>query len=163
MEDEPNMLTMRELRPRDADDGRSLTVSDGDEITHYRGVAAHSRTRRRSSRCSGSTRSGKLIKPDRRHAPDPRPPRPVPDPCPTPDPLTRSRRGISERDLAATVTLERDPDDELDHVIDDNEPRLEDTIRVNPNEIVGIAVRFNTYRRPVHGPLPHPRARKTGT
>jgi spore coat protein A len=53
--------------------------------------------------------------------------------------------GIGERDLAATVTLARDPDDELDHAIDDNERGLKDTIRVNPNEIVEIAVRFTTY------------------
>ena len=43
------------------------------------------------------------------------------------------------------MTLERDPDDELDHAIDDNERGLKDTIRVNPNEIVEIAVRFTTY------------------
>jgi spore coat protein A len=33
----------------------------------------------------------------------------------------------------------------LDHVIDDNERGLKDTIRVNPNEIVEIAVRFTKY------------------
>ena len=49
------------------------------------------------------------------------------------------------RDLAATITLERDPDDELDHAIDENERGLKDTIRVNPNEIVEIAVRFTTF------------------
>jgi spore coat protein A len=53
--------------------------------------------------------------------------------------------GIGERELAATVTLAREPDDELDHAIDDNERGLKDTIRVNPNEIVEIAVRFNSY------------------
>jgi len=54
------MLTMRELRPAaDADDGPLVTVSDGDEITHYRVVAAHFEdTTTSSSRCSGSTRSG---------------------------------------------------------------------------------------------------------
>jgi hypothetical protein len=53
--------------------------------------------------------------------------------------------GIGERDLAATVTVERDPDDELDHAIDENERGLKDTVRVNPNEIVEIAVCFTTY------------------
>ena len=53
--------------------------------------------------------------------------------------------GIGDRDLAATITLERDPDDELDHAIDDNERGLKDTVRVNPGEIVEIAVRFTTY------------------
>jgi len=53
--------------------------------------------------------------------------------------------GIGERDLAASVTLERDPDDELEHAIDDNERGLKDTVRVNPNELVEIAVRFTAY------------------
>jgi spore coat protein A len=43
------------------------------------------------------------------------------------------------------VTLGRDGGDPLDHAIDDNERGLKDTVRVNPNEIVEIAVRFNTY------------------
>jgi hypothetical protein len=42
------------------------------------------------------------------------------------------------------VTLRRDPDDELDHD-NDNERGVKDTVRVNPNEIVEIAVRFITY------------------
>jgi spore coat protein A len=33
----------------------------------------------------------------------------------------------------------------FDHTIDDNERGLKDTVRVNPNEIVEIAVRFTTY------------------
>jgi FtsP/CotA-like multicopper oxidase with cupredoxin domain len=53
--------------------------------------------------------------------------------------------GIADRDLTATITLERDPDDEIDHAIDDNERGLKDTVRVNPNEIVEIAVRFTAY------------------
>ena len=53
--------------------------------------------------------------------------------------------GIEDFDLTASVTLARDPDDKLDHAIDDNERGLKDTIRVNPNEIVEIAVRFTTY------------------
>jgi FtsP/CotA-like multicopper oxidase with cupredoxin domain len=53
--------------------------------------------------------------------------------------------GIDDLDLAASVTLGRDPDDHLDHAIDDNERGLKDTIRVNPNEVVEIAVRFTTY------------------
>jgi spore coat protein A len=53
--------------------------------------------------------------------------------------------GIEERDLTATVRLERASDDDLDHTIDDNERGLKDTVRVNPNEIVEISVRFTTY------------------
>lgn len=47
--------------------------------------------------------------------------------------------------LAPGITLGRDPDDELDHVIDANERGLKDTVRVNPHEIVEIAVRFHAY------------------
>jgi spore coat protein A len=53
--------------------------------------------------------------------------------------------GIADRDLTADMTLERDPDDELAHTIDENERGLKDTIRVNPNELVEIAVRFTNY------------------
>jgi FtsP/CotA-like multicopper oxidase with cupredoxin domain len=53
--------------------------------------------------------------------------------------------GIEDRDLTAAIKLERDPADDLDHAIDDNERGLKDTIRVNPNELVEIAVRFNSY------------------
>jgi spore coat protein A len=53
--------------------------------------------------------------------------------------------GIDDFDLAASVKLERDPGDQLEHVIDDNERGLKDTIRVNPNELVEIAVRFTAY------------------
>ena len=52
---------------------------------------------------------------------------------------------IEDRDLTAVIRLERGPDDDLDHAIDDNERGLKDTIRVNPKEMVEIAVRFNTY------------------
>jgi spore coat protein A len=53
--------------------------------------------------------------------------------------------GIEDLAITAAVTLERDPDDKLGHTIDDNERGLKDTVRVNPNEIAEIAVRFTTY------------------
>jgi FtsP/CotA-like multicopper oxidase with cupredoxin domain len=54
-------------------------------------------------------------------------------------------RGISDRATAASVRHGRGADDELEHVLDANELGLKDTVRVNPNEIVEIAVRFETY------------------
>jgi FtsP/CotA-like multicopper oxidase with cupredoxin domain len=146
MEGEPNMLTMRELEHAAGDDDRPLVaVSDGDETTRYRVVAAHFEDETTFFPMLGVYEVWQLINltgdthPIHLHL-DPfqilarRPIRyEIPD------------RGIGERDLAATVTLERDPDDELDHAIDDNERGLKDTIRVNPNEIVEIAVRFTTY------------------
>jgi FtsP/CotA-like multicopper oxidase with cupredoxin domain len=146
MEDEPNMLTMRELGPAaDADDGPLVTVSDGGETTRYRVVAAHFEDTTTFFPMLGEYEVWQLINltgdthPIHLHL-DPfqilsrRPIRyEIPD------------GGIGERDLAATVTLERDPDDQLDHAIDDNELGLKDTIRVNPNELVEIAVRFTAY------------------
>jgi hypothetical protein len=45
-------------------------------------------------------------------------------------------------------TLGRVPDDELDHTIDDNDHRLKGTIRVNPKEIVEIAVAATGFAQP---------------
>ena len=53
--------------------------------------------------------------------------------------------GIDDHDTTATVRLGQDPDDELDHALDANERGLHDTVRVNPNEIVELAVRFETF------------------
>jgi spore coat protein A len=146
MDGEPNMLTMRELGVADdTDDERVVTVTDGDGTTRYRVVAAHFEDTTTFFPMLGEYEVWQLINltgdthPIHVHL----------------DPFQILARhpiryeipdgGIGERDLAATVTLERDPDDELDHAIDDNERGLKDTIRVNPNEIVEIAVRFNTY------------------
>jgi len=143
MGDEPNMLTMRELGP--AGDGPLVTVSDGDETTRYRVVAAHFEDATTFFPMLGEYEVWQLINltgdthPIHLHL----------------DPFQILSRqpiryeipegGIGGRELAATVTLAREPDDELDHAIDDNERGLKDTIRVNPNEIVEIAVRFNSY------------------
>jgi len=143
---ETNMLTMREFESVDAEyTGPVVTVVDDEETTRYRVVAAHFEDTTTFFPMLGEYEVWQLINltgdthPIHLHL-DPfqilarRPIRyEIPD------------GGIGERDLAATVTLERDPDDELDHAIDDNERGLKDTIRVNPNEIVEIAVRFNTY------------------
>ena len=47
--------------------------------------------------------------------------------------------------MTAAVVVERDPDDTIDHTTDDNERGLKDTIRVNPHEIVELAVRFTNH------------------
>jgi spore coat protein A len=146
MDGEPNMLTMRELEiASDSEAGPVVSIADAGETTRYRVVAAHFEDTTTFFPMLGEDEVWQLINltgdthPIHVHL-DPfqilarRPIRyEIPD------------GGIGERDLAATVTLERDPDDELDHAIDDNERGLKDTIRVNPNEIVEIAVRFNTY------------------
>jgi FtsP/CotA-like multicopper oxidase with cupredoxin domain len=146
MEGEPNMLTMRELAlVADAEDGPVVAVTDSGGTIRYRVVAAHFEDATTFFPMLGEYEVWQLINltgdthPIHLHL----------------DPFQiLSRRpicyeipdgGIGERDLAATVTLERNPEDELDHAIDDNERGLKDTVRVNPNEIVEIAVRFTTY------------------
>jgi FtsP/CotA-like multicopper oxidase with cupredoxin domain len=142
----PNMLTMRELAvATDADGGPRVSLVDGAETTHYRVVAAHFEDATTFFPMLGEYEVWQLINltgdthPIHVHL-DPfqilarRPIRyEIPD------------GGIGERDLTATVSLEGGPDDELDHAIDENERGLKDTVRVNPNEIVEIAVRFTAY------------------
>jgi spore coat protein A len=146
LDDEPNMLTMRELAIADEGETRPVvTVSDGAKTTRYRSVAAHFEDATTFFPMLGEYEVWQLINltgdthPIHLHL----------------DPFQiLSRRpiryeisdgGIGDRELSAVVTLERDPADQLDHTIDDNERALKDTIRVNPNEIVDIAVRFTTY------------------
>ena len=146
LEDEPNMLTMRELAVNaDAEGGPKVSIRDGGETTNYRVVAAHFEDTTTFFPMLGEYEVWQLIN----LTGDTHPIHVHLDPF-----QILSRRpiryaipdgGIGERDLAVTITLERDPDDELDHSIDDNERGLKDTVRVNPNEIVEIAVRFTTY------------------
>jgi FtsP/CotA-like multicopper oxidase with cupredoxin domain len=146
LEDAPNMLTMRELAiVGDDESGPLVTVRDGEQTTRYRSVAAHFEDTTTFFPMLDRYEVWQLVNltgdthPIHLHL----------------DPFQiLSRRpisyqipegGIGERDLTAAITLQRDPNDELDHAIDDNERGLKDTIRVNPNEIVEIAVRFTTY------------------
>jgi len=143
---EPNMLTMRELVVADDDHtGPVVTVTDGEQTTRYRAVAAHFEDATVFFPVLGRDEVWQLINltgdthPIHVHL-DPfqilsrRPIRyRIPD------------NGIEDRAITAAVTLERDPGDELGHAIDDNERGLKDTVRVNPQEITEIAVRFTTY------------------
>jgi FtsP/CotA-like multicopper oxidase with cupredoxin domain len=142
----PNMLTMRELGPAEDDDSGSLvTISDGEATTRHRVVAAHFEDATNFFPMLGQYEVWRLINltddthPIHLHL----------------DPFQILARhaisyetpegGIQDRDLSAAIRLDPDPDDHLDHAVDDNERGLKDTIRVNPNEMVEIAVRFNTY------------------
>src|SRR5262249_46578450 len=137
----PNMLTMRELEmAADDESGPLVTISDDEQTTSYRSVAAHFEDTTTFFPMLSRYEVWQLVNlpgdthPIHLHL----------------DPFQiLSRRpisyeipdgGIEDRDLTAVITLERDPNDELDHTIDDNERGLKDTIRVNPNEIVEIAV-----------------------
>jgi spore coat protein A len=146
MDGEPNMLTMRELAvAAESVDGPQVHVIDRGQTTRYRVVAAPFEDTTTFFPMLGEHEVWQLIN----LTGDTHPIHVHLDPF-----QILSRRpisyqipdgGIGERDLAVTVTLERDPDDELNHAIDDNERGLKDTIRVNPNELVEIAVRFTRY------------------
>jgi spore coat protein A len=146
LEGEPNMLTMRELEiAPDDHTGPLLTLTEGEQTTRYRTVASHFEDATTFFPMLGEYEVWQLIN----LTEDTHPIHLHLDPFQI---LTRRairreipRDGIEDFDLAAYVTLGRDPDDQLDHAIDDNERGLKDTIRVNPNEIVEIAVRFTTY------------------
>ena len=146
LQDGPNMLTMRELGPAEENaNGPLITISDGEVTTRHRVVAAHFEDTTNFFPMLGRYEIWQLINltgdthPIHLHL----------------DPFQILARqaisyeipegGIEDRDLTATIKLERDPDDDLDHAIDDNERGLKDTIRVNPKELVELAVRFNTY------------------
>jgi FtsP/CotA-like multicopper oxidase with cupredoxin domain len=146
LEGEPNMLTMRELVIADDDHtGLVVTVTDDEQTTRYRAAAAHFEDATTFFPVLDRYEIWQLINltddthPIHVHL-DPfqilsrRPIRyQIPD------------HGIEDLAITAAVTLERDPDDKLGHTVDDNERGLKDTVRVNPNEIAEIAVRFTTY------------------
>ena len=46
---------------------------------------------------------------------------------------------------SAVVRIGRHPGDDIPHALDENERGLKDTVRVNANEVVDIAVRFSSY------------------
>ena len=146
MKSEPNMLTLRELGLADAGDaGAPVTIIDGDRTTRYRVVAAHFEHATTFFPMLGQSEVWQLVN----LTSDTHPIHVHLDPF---EILSRRpiryeipENGIQDLDLTATIALARDPGDELDHAIDDNERGLKDTIRVNPNEMVEIAVRFTTY------------------
>jgi spore coat protein A len=146
LDGEPNVLTMRELQiAPDDHTGPLLTLTEGERTARYRTVASHFEDATTFFPMLGEYEVWRLIN----LTGDTHPIHVHLDPFQI---LTRRAiryeipdDGIDDFDLAASITLGHDPDDQLDHAVDDNERGLKDTIRVNPNEIVEIAVRFTTY------------------
>src|SRR6266566_7027920 len=146
LEGEPNMLTMRELAPvMDSDSTGLLTVTHDGRTTRYRAVASHFEDVTTFFPVLGEYEVWQLINLTR----DTHPIHVHLDPF-----QILSRRpiryeiaegGTEDLAITAAVTLEHDPADQLDHTIDDNERGLKDTVRVNPNEVAEIAVRFTKY------------------
>ncbi len=146
LEGEPNMLTMRELAPaEDSDTSGLLTVTNEGLTTRYRAVAAHFEDVTTFFPMLGEYEVWQLIN----LTGDTHPIHVHLDPF-----QILSRRpiryeiaegGIEDLLITAAVTFEHDPADQVDHTIADNERGLKDTVRVNPNEVVEIAVRFTNY------------------
>jgi len=146
VEGEPNVLTMRELVIADDDaTGALITVTDGDRTIRYRAVAAHFEDATTFFPMLGQHEVWQLIN----LTGDTHPIHIHLDPfqilARRPIRYEIPEGGINDVALTAAVALERDPDDELTHEIDCNELGLKDTVRVNPNELVELAVRFTTY------------------
>jgi len=59
--------------------------------------------------------------------------------------VDRPDGAITVSTTRATVTIGTAPDDGIPHALDANELGLKDTVRVNPNEVVDIVVRFNAF------------------
>ena len=53
--------------------------------------------------------------------------------------------GITDAATSARVWIGREVDDGVPHALDENELGLKDTVRVNPNEVVDLVVRFDAY------------------
>jgi spore coat protein A len=142
----PNMLTMRELAPVAQDErGPAVTVTDDGHTVHYRVAASHFEDATTFFPMLGQYEIWQLINLTR----DTHPIHIHLDPF-----QILSRRpiryqipegGTEDFALTAAVVVERDPADALEHAIDANERGLKDTVRVNPNEIVELAVRFTNY------------------
>jgi spore coat protein A len=59
--------------------------------------------------------------------------------------VEQPENAITTTGTSATVRIGHDPDDGIAHSLDDNERGLKDTVRVNPNEVVDIVVRFEVF------------------
>jgi len=149
LDDMPNMLTMRELAETSDDDPKVPVITvvdqDGKTVARLRTVAAHFEEGATFFPMLGGWEVWQLLN----LSGDTHPIHIHLDPFHVlgrrPITVTVPEGGIGDRAMTATVRLARDPDDELDHVVDANEGGLKDTVRVNPNELVELAVRFTTY------------------
>jgi spore coat protein A len=149
LDDRPNMLTMRELAETPAGDPHEpvITIIDQDDktMTRLRTVAAHFEDTVTFFPTLDQWEVWQLINlsgdthPIHIHL--------------SPFHILSRRAitvtipddGIADRDTTAIVRLAQDPGDPLGHLVDANEQGLKDTVRVNPSEIVELAIRFETY------------------
>src|SRR6266540_3309696 len=153
LDDAPNMLTMRELAevPDDDSGERLITVvdqgTDGQTrtVARFRTAACHFEDTVTFFPVLGRWEVWQLINltgdthPIHIHL------NPFHVLARRPIMVTVPDGGITDTATSARVHLGRSPDDALEHVLDGNEQGLKDTVRVNPNEIVELAVRFEGF------------------
>jgi spore coat protein A len=146
---EPPMLTLRELSDDPAGDDRVVTVLDErdgrHELTRWRTVASRFEDTVTFFPLLGEPEIWRLINltedthPIHVHL--------------TSFQLLGRLASVMELDKGATTRLAttavvhigRQPGDNIPHGLDENELGLKDTVRVNPNEVVDIAVRFEVF------------------
>jgi FtsP/CotA-like multicopper oxidase with cupredoxin domain len=147
VEGQPNVLTMRELaRVDEPQPGEPLiTVTGGEETTRWRTVACHFEDRVTIFPEIGRDELWRLINltgdthPIHIHL--------VQFQALARHGVTREvpPDGITETDTTAWVRFGAPDDDPVPHELDEGEQGLKDTIRVNPNEVLDIALRFEPY------------------
>ena len=153
LDGETNMLTMRELTPvPDADSTEPLITiltpdadGNGGTVARYRTVACHFEDTVTFFPTLGEYEVWQFINltgdthPMHIHL------NPFQVLARHPVTVTVPEGGITDTGTVATVRHGRGPDDQVAHAVDANELGLKDTVRVNPNEIVELAVRFETH------------------
>jgi spore coat protein A len=148
MAGEPPMLTMRELAEVDGDGPDVISVVDSDPVgtivtRRYRTVATRFEDTVTFFPMLGEPEIWRLIN----LTDDTHPIHVHLNAFQVLDrlPATVVKGAVTATTTSATVTIGVAPDDGIHHALDDNELGLKDTVRVNPNEIVDIVVRFEDF------------------
>ncbi len=149
-EGRPNMLTMRELAEDATTDGPVITLVETltghpEQVSRWRTIATRFEDRTNFFPMLGEREIWRLINltgdthPIHVHLESfqvlSRQPAAVDVPA----------GGITDTGTSATVRIGQDVADGVPHTLDENELGLKDTVRVNPNEVVDILVRFETF------------------
>ncbi len=149
-EGRPNMLTMRELAEDATTDGPVITLVETltghpEQVSRWRTIATRFADRTNFFPMLGEREIWRLINltgdthPIHVHLESfqvlSRQPAAVDVPA----------GGITDTGTSATVRIGQDVADGVPHTLDENELGLKDTVRVNPNEVVDILVRFETF------------------
>ena len=152
LKDTPNMLTLRELAEVPGEDPGTALITviepdvDGREtVTRFRTVASHFEDTATFFPTLGEWEVWRFINLSGDTHPmhihlgsfQPLARRPITVAIP--------EDGVGDREITALVRCEQGPEDPLEHVLDANERGLKDTVRVNPKEIVELAVRFEKF------------------